>query len=98
MNLNSNSAYRPWNLPDQFNKDHDMVHELFELWGNLGFEKEFPRELRDVTQWGKYQNRLVVVDLGLSSDIMTTHYANGKTVPRPVRGLGRVDKKARTSA
>ena len=66
-----------------FNTDHELVHETYELWGNLGFEREFLADIEGLRNWGKYQGRLVLVDLGLSSEVYRRHYNTRRpTTPR----------------
>lgn len=68
--------------------DSELVNDLYELWGNLGWEEGFLNDLGAVRQWGKFQNRLVIVDMGLTQDVFSTHYGFNRTQGRPKAPTG----------
>lgn len=56
------------------NPNLDIINSLYELWGNLGWPNRFLSDLRYRQNWGIYQNRLVVLDIGADDEVLSTHY------------------------
>lgn len=62
-----------------------LVRNLYKLWEYLGFEREFLADLNGPRNWGQFQGRLVILDVGYTSNVSRRHYG-GRTTSSPWLG------------
>lgn len=56
------------------NIESPLIQNLYELWAYLDYDDAFPNDLRNISNWGKFNGHLVIVDLGFSEDVRMQHY------------------------
>lgn len=80
------STYNHDPIPSKFSTN-PIANELYKFWANSNFDivlGEFAR----VSNWGKYQHRLVLVDLGMGRDTFDKHNLGNRAAWRKPRGFG----------
>lgn len=80
----------PSTIPASEIRAWPVAYDVFLLWKALGFDEDFLGDLVSTMNWGLYKNRLVIVDVGLTSDVFQKHYDGpaGMRLNDPIEKLG----------
>lgn len=71
MSIGKSKYKKPTDYFDKLDTEHDLVQSFIDLVGNYGHPiGDYSR----LTNWGVYDDRLVLVDVGINNDILKTYY------------------------